>query len=100
LSPLAVGAQQQAGKVYRIGYLRYYACAEPAQLTELRQGLRDVGYAEGHNLVIECCPAPGKPERIPHLAAELVRLNVDVIVAEGTVSALADLPVEQPTTFA
>jgi hypothetical protein len=39
LSPLAVGAQQQAGKVYRIGYLRYYGCAEPVQFTELRQGL-------------------------------------------------------------
>ena len=89
LSPLAVGAQQQAGKVYRIGYLRYYGCAEPAQFTELRQGLRDLGYAEGHNLVIECRAAPGKAERIPDLAAELVRLNVDVIVAEGTVSALA-----------
>jgi len=89
LSPLAVGAPRQAGKVYRVGYLRHYGCAEPAQFTELRQGLRDLGYAEGHNLVIECRAAPGKAERIPDLAAELVRLNVDVIVAEGTVSALA-----------
>ena len=88
-APLVAGAQQ-AGKVYRIGYLRYYGCAEPAQFTELRQGLRELGYAEGHNLVIECRAAPGKAERIPDLAAELVRLNVDVIVAEGTVSALAD----------
>jgi putative ABC transport system substrate-binding protein len=88
LSPLAAEAQQ-AGKLYRIGFLRYYGCAEPAQFTELRQGLRDLGYAEGHNLVIECRAAPGKAERIPDLAAELVRLNVDVIVAEGTVSALA-----------
>jgi ABC transporter substrate binding protein len=81
IAPLAVGAQQPAGKVYRIGYLRYYGCAEPAQFTELRQGLRDLGYAEGHNLVIECRAAPGKGERIPDLAAELVRLNVDVIVS-------------------
>jgi ABC-type uncharacterized transport system substrate-binding protein len=88
-APLAAGAQPQGGKVYRIGYLRYYACAEPAQFTELRHGLRDLGYAEGHNLVIECRAAPGKADRIPDLAAELVRLNVDVIVAEGTVSALA-----------
>jgi putative ABC transport system substrate-binding protein len=80
---------QPPGRVYRIGYLRYYACAEPAQFTELRQGLRELGYAEGHNLVIECRGAPGQAERIPDLATELVRLNVDVIVAEGTVSALA-----------
>jgi ABC-type uncharacterized transport system substrate-binding protein len=89
LAPLAVEARQQAGKVYRIGYLRYYGCAESANFTELRQGLRELGYAEGHNLVIECRAAPGKAERIPDLAAELVRLNVEVIVAEGTVSALA-----------
>ncbi len=80
---------QQAGKVWRIGYLRYLGCAEPAFFTELRQGLRELGYAEGHNLVIECRATPGKAERIPDLAAELVRLNVDVIVAEGTVSTLA-----------
>jgi ABC-type uncharacterized transport system substrate-binding protein len=89
LALLAAEGQQQAGKVYRVGYLRYYGCAEPAQFTELRQGLRELGYAEGHNLVIECRASPGKAERIPALAAELVRLNVDVIVAEGTVSALA-----------
>ena len=63
---------QQPGKVYRIGFLRYLACAEPAQLTELRQGLRELGYAEGHNLVIECRSAPGQAERIRDLATELV----------------------------
>ena len=57
--------------------------------TDLRQGLRELGYAEGHNLVIECRAAPGKAEKIPDHAAQLVRLNVDVIVAEGTISALA-----------
>jgi putative ABC transport system substrate-binding protein len=88
LLPLAAGAQQ-AGKVWRIGFLRYLGCAEPAFFTELRQGLRELGYAEGHNLVIECRSAPGQAERIPDHAAELVRLNVDLIVAEGTVSALA-----------
>ena len=67
LAPLAVEARQQAGKVYRIGYLRYYGCAEPTNFTELRQGLRELGYAEGHNLVIECRAAPGKAERIPDL---------------------------------
>ncbi len=89
LEPLAAEAQQQAGKVYRIGFLRYVGCAEPAHFTELRQGLRELGYAEGHNLVIECRAAPGNAERMPDLAAELVRLNVDVLVAEGTPAALA-----------
>ena len=87
-APLVADAQQP-GKVYRIGYLRYLACAEPAFFTDLRQGLRELGYAEGHNLVIECRAAPGRAEKIPDHAAELVRLNVDVIVAEGTISALA-----------
>jgi len=87
-APLAAQAQQ-AGKVWRLGFLRYLGCAEPAFFTELRQGLRELGYAEGHNLVIDCRAAPGQAERIPDHAAELVRLNVDLIVAEGTVSALA-----------
>jgi len=63
-APLAADAQQ-AGKVYRIGYLRYYGCAEPAQFTELRQGLRELGYAEGHNLIIECRAAPGRLSESP-----------------------------------
>ena len=88
-APLPADAQQQRGKVYRIGFLRYLGCAEPAFFTELRQGLGELGYAEGRNLVIECRAAPGHAERIPDLAAELVRVNVDVIVTEGTISALA-----------
>jgi putative ABC transport system substrate-binding protein len=88
LAPLAAEAQQQAA-VYRIGFLRYFGCAEPEGFTQLRQGLRELGYAEGHNLVIECRAAPGKVERLPDLAAELVGLNVDVIVTEGTPSTLA-----------
>ncbi len=88
-TPLAAEAQQQAGRVYRIGFLRYLGCAEPAQFTELRQGLRELGYTEGHNLAIECRGAPGNVERLPDLAAELVRLNVDVIVTEGTPPTLA-----------
>jgi putative ABC transport system substrate-binding protein len=46
-------------------------------------GLRDLGYVEGQNVVIERRSAEGKPERLPTLAAELVRLNVDVILASG-----------------
>src|SRR5207245_8887844 len=84
-----VADAQQPGKVYRIGYLRYLACTEPAFFTDLRQGLRELGYAEGHNLVIDCRAAPGRADKIPDHAAELVRLSVDVIVAEGTTAALA-----------
>jgi len=54
-----------------------------------RQGLRDLGYVEGRNLVIEIRSAEGKLERLPALAAELVALKVDVIVAGGTPAALA-----------
>ena len=81
-------AQQPATKVYRIGFLRIFACADQL-LSDLRQGLHELGYTEGQNLVIECRAAPGEAERIPDLAAELVRLNVDVLVTEGTQATLA-----------
>lgn len=82
-------AQPPPGKIYRIGFLRLFACTDQLLLTDLRQGLRELGYAEGQNLVIECRAAPGQLERLPDLAAELVRLNVDVLVTEGTQSTLA-----------
>ncbi len=81
--PLAAEAQQ-AGKMWRIGYLQ----TPPASTTPIRdafrQGLRDLGYVEGRNLVIEFRDAGAKPERLAALASELVRLKVDVIVATGT----------------
>jgi putative ABC transport system substrate-binding protein len=58
-------------------------------LEAFRQGLRDLGYVEGRNVVIEIRDAEGKPERFPALAAELVALKVDVIVAPPTLHALA-----------
>jgi putative ABC transport system substrate-binding protein len=75
---------QQAGKIPRIGFL--LAPARSAVLESLdafRQGLREIGYVEGQNIVIEYRYAEGKFDRLPDLAAELVRLNVDVIVAAG-----------------
>ena len=78
-------AQQAPGKVYRIGFLRAVACVSPA---DLFLGLRELGYAEGQNLVIECRTSLGKAE-LPDLADELVRLNVDVLVSEGTKATLA-----------
>src|SRR6266581_6310962 len=86
-APFAAGAQQ-ATKVARIGYLGYTLGA-PDPREAFLQGLRDLGYVEGRNLVIEYRDAEGKADRLPALAAELVALKVDVIVASGTLAALA-----------
>jgi putative ABC transport system substrate-binding protein len=78
-APLAAEAQQVA-KVARIGYLSTNLAANPHMQEAFRQGLRDLGYVEGRNVVIEYRDAGGKSERLPALAAELVALKVDVIV--------------------
>jgi putative tryptophan/tyrosine transport system substrate-binding protein len=80
--PLAAGAQQTA-MVARIGYLSPNLAASPHQRDAFLQGLRDLGYVEGRNIVIEFRDAEGKLERLPALAAELVALKVEVILAEG-----------------
>jgi putative ABC transport system substrate-binding protein len=87
-APLAVEAQQ-AAKIARIGFLSLNRAAARDVLEAFLQGLRDLGYVEGRNLMIEYRDAEGKPERLPALAAELVALKVDVIVAPGTLAALA-----------
>jgi putative ABC transport system substrate-binding protein len=87
-APLAVSAQQ-AANVPRIGYLHPNVAASPHLLEAFRQGLRDLRYVEDRNVVIEYRDAEGKFERLPALAAELVALKVDVIVASGTLAALA-----------
>jgi putative ABC transport system substrate-binding protein len=90
-APLAAGAQQ-AGKVYRIGYLSLGSLESPetrASLDAFRQGLRERGYVEGQNIVIEYRAADGKIERLPALATELARLKVDLIVAGSTPGARA-----------
>ena len=89
LAPLAAESQQ-AAKVPRIGYLAANLAANPHMHEAFRQGLRDLGYVEGRNVRIEYRDAEGKFERLPALAAELVALKVDVIVAGGgTPAALA-----------
>jgi len=81
---------QQAGKVYRVGYLTAGSVtANPGVLEAFRQGLRDLGWVEGQNIVIEYRSAEGHLDRLPDLAAELVRLKVDVIVAAPTGAVLA-----------
>jgi putative ABC transport system substrate-binding protein len=87
-APLAAEGQQ-AGKVARIGYLSGSLAAGPHLPEAFRQGLRDLGYVEGRNVVIEYRDAEGTFERLPALAAELVALKVDVIVAPNTVGTLA-----------
>jgi putative ABC transport system substrate-binding protein len=75
---------QQPAKVPRIGFLSSLSPAAVSARTEaFRQGLRELGYVEGKNIVIEYGWAEGKTERLPDLAAELVRLKVDVIVTGG-----------------
>jgi len=81
-APLAAEAQQ-AAKIARIGYLSPNLATSPHLREAFRQGLRDLGYVEGRNLVIEDRDAEGKVERLPALAAELVALKVDVIVTEA-----------------
>jgi putative ABC transport system substrate-binding protein len=80
-APLAAETQQ-AERVARIGVLRQGSPPDPL-VESFRQGLRELGYAEGRNISIEYRWAEGRTERLPDLAAELVRLKVDVIVAGG-----------------
>ena len=89
LAPLVAQAQQ-ASKVPRIGYLSAGAptTASPFE-NAFRQGLRELGYVEDRNIAIEYRWAEGKYERLPELAAELVRLKVDVILAVTTPGAQA-----------
>jgi ABC-type uncharacterized transport system substrate-binding protein len=88
-APLATEAQQ-AGKVYRIGMLeRTSPATNAANFEAFRRGLRELGYVEGKNLVIEYRSADGRDERYAALATELVRLNVDLILTRGTPAALA-----------
>jgi putative tryptophan/tyrosine transport system substrate-binding protein len=79
---------QQAGRVWRIGYLsgRY----GPSDLSRgFVQGLRDLGYVDGENLIVEYRFAMGKNDRMPELAADLVRARMDLIATEGTPSTKA-----------
>jgi putative tryptophan/tyrosine transport system substrate-binding protein len=86
----AVVQAQQPTKIPRIGYLGF---GDPsvnlARIEAFRQGLRELGYVEGKNIFIEWRSADGNADRLPSLAAELVRLKVDVIVTNGPYSTRA-----------
>jgi putative ABC transport system substrate-binding protein len=93
-APLAAEAQQ-AGRIPRVGVLATRTAGD-ARLEGLLQGLRDLGYVEGRNLLVEYRDAEGKTERLPALAAELVSLKCDVIVTTG--GTLAVQAAKQATT--
>src|SRR5262245_29511675 len=90
-SPLAVpgvGKAQQAGKVYRIGVLFGGSPGDPLA-ESFKRGLSDLGYVEGRNINVEYRWGEGRGDRLPGLAAELVRLNVDIIVASSQAAVAA-----------
>ena len=74
---------QQAGRVPRIGFLTTSPSTFPGRIEAFRQGLRELGYVEGKNIVIELRYSEGKLDRYPALVADLVRLKVDIIVSSG-----------------
>ena len=88
---MAVSASegQQPAKIARIGVLTLGVASSTPLAEAFRQGLREHGYVEGQNIAFEYRYAEGRADRLPALAAELVRLKVDVIVTESNVAALA-----------
>jgi ABC-type uncharacterized transport system substrate-binding protein len=86
--PLAARAQQPA-KVPRIGFLFYGSHGPSPEIDAFRQGLRELGYIEGQNIAVEYRFASGRVGHLPELAAELVRLKLDVIVTPTTPASVA-----------
>jgi len=78
---------QTSSKVYRIGFITAGSGRNIKNLFE--EALRALGWIEGKNLILEARYAEDRPDRLPQLIAELLRLNVDVLVAEGTLAPLA-----------
>jgi len=87
-APLAVEAQQ-AARVFRIGYVTPSSRSADPSFAAFRQGLSELGYVEGKNVIVEARFAEGRTERVPDLVAELIGLKVDVLLAGSPLSALA-----------
>src|SRR5215813_5587425 len=84
LATIHLAEAQQPKKIPRIGYLTNVSqFADSARYEAFRQGLRELGYVGGKNIVIEYRSGEGKSDRLPALVAELVRLKIDVIVSTG-----------------
>ena len=89
-APSVASHAQQIGRAYRIGMVEPVSAElNAAYLAAFRQALQDLGYVEGHNLVVEHRSADGDASRFPALVSELIALNVDLIFARGTPAALA-----------
>ena len=89
-SAIAPFAQaQQPSKIHRIGVLSGGVPGSSPDIEAFRQGLRDLGYVEGKNLIIEYRYTERKADRYPDLVSDLVRLKVDVIIADGTGATMA-----------
>src|SRR5215472_4494756 len=84
LAPQQSLAQQASAKIPRVGILTAEESERAPKFDAFRAGLRDLGYIEGRNIILEFRFLAGDLSRVPQLAAELVALPVDVIVAEGT----------------
>src|SRR5437588_319561 len=84
--PLAAARAQQPGKVWRMGFIAH---GHEKFYDALFEGLREYGYEEGRNLIVERQYARGQAERFKEFAAEMVRLNVDIIIVVTTPAALA-----------
>jgi putative tryptophan/tyrosine transport system substrate-binding protein len=90
--PLGSIAQQQSA-MPKVGYLFSFAPSEDAHLWEAcRQGLRELGYVEGGNILIEARWADGSHERLPELVGDLLRRKVDVLVVAATPAAWRQRP--------
>lgn len=90
MAPFTAFAQQQSARAARIGFLGNSTAALEVNLVDaFRKGLRDLGYVESQNVLVEYRWAGGKYERFPALIAELISLKVDVIVTAGTPAAVA-----------
>ena len=94
LAPPNLAEAQGVEKVYRVGIL-FPTTPAPGRMDAFQQALRERGYVEGRNIVFEIRNTEGKWDRLPDLAAELVRLNVDVIFTQGSVGAV---PLKKATT--
>jgi putative ABC transport system substrate-binding protein len=84
----ALSRAQSAKLAPRIGVLAQFGAASRFS-AEFREAMRNLGYVEGQNLAIDFASSAGRPDRLPSLAAELVKLRVDVIVASGSEATLA-----------
>ena len=92
LAPCSPAQAQHPVKVHRIGFLSYYPASDPhsgVRLDGLRQGLRELGYVEGKNIIIEYRYGQGKFEQLLPLAQELVHLNVEVLLVSNDLTARA-----------